>query len=328
MSFRLIKNKTILIAPLDWGLGHATRCVPLVKQLIKHNLIILGVTDTTRLILDEEFPELEKIDLEPYAIRYSKYWPVGIQLLINAPRILGVIKRENAQLKQIIKKFSIDCIISDNRFGLYHKDVESIYMTHQLQIQAGLFSRLANIIHKQFIQNFDKIWVPDFEDATQTLAGELSRNFEFKNVEYIKPLSRLNRLDDAKDDFDYLCLLSGPEPLRTQIEEKLIFKANKSNKKIVVVRGSHQVIEISVKANVTVINMPSNDELSRLICSSKTILCRSGYSTLMDLYFLKKKQLILIPTPGQFEQLYLAQYWHQKFGAKFFFEHQLLSFQF
>ena len=248
--------------------------------------------------------------------------------MLDAPKILGTIKKENTQLKQIIQKFNIDCVISDNRFGLYHKDVESIYMTHQLQIQAGLFSRLANIIHNQFMKNFDKIWVPDFEDATQALAGELSRNFEFKNVEYIKPLSRLNRLDNAKDDFDYLCLLSGPEPLRTQIEEKLILKANKSNKKIVVVRGSHKVIGISVNANITIINMPNSDELSRLICSSKTVLCRSGYSTLMDLYALKKKQMVLIPTPGQSEQLYLAQYWHQKFGTKILFEHQLKRFQF
>lgn len=328
MTARLIQNRTILIAPLDWGLGHATRCVPLVRKLSKHNRMILGVTETTRFIFDDEFPDLEKISLPPYAIRYSKYWPVSVKLLFDAPRIFGIIKNENTQLKQIIQKFNIDCIISDNRFGLYHQDVESIYMTHQLQIQAGLFSRLANVIHEKFIQNFDKIWVPDFEDSTRALAGNLSRNFHFKNVEYIEALSRLNRLDDSKDDFDYLCLLSGPEPLRTQIEEKLILRANATNKRIVFVRGSNKLIGIAVNTNVTIINMPNSDELSRLICSSKTVLCRSGYSTLMDLYALKKKRMVLIPTPGQSEQLYLAQYWHQKFGAKILFEHQLASFQF
>lgn len=292
------------------------------------NVVILGVTKTTALIFDEEFPTLKKIDIEPYNITYSKIIPLNIKLLFDTPRILGVIKKEQQQLAQIIKENQIDVVISDNRFGLYNKEVECIYITHQLNIQAGIFSFIANKIHHRYIKQFSIVWVPDFEEESKCLAGKLSRNTLLKNVVYIGPLSRLQKVDRVEDEFDYLCLLSGPEPLRTELENALIAKANLSDKKICIVRGTKQSLSLLVNGNIKIIDMPSVLQLSQLICNSKVIACRSGYSTLMDFHHLQKTNCILIPTPWQDEQVYLANYWQQKFGSKVIQQKDLSLFKF
>jgi predicted glycosyltransferase len=322
----LIKNKIIFISPLDWGLGHATRCVPLIKRLMQDNVVVLGITKTTALIFNEEFPTLKKMDIEPYNISYSKKIPLSIKLLFDAPRILGVIKKEKQQLQQIIKEHKIEVVISDNRFGLSNKNVECIYMTHQLNIQAGVFSFIANQIHRHYIKQFNSVWIPDFEDEKNCLAGKLSRNASLKNVTYLGSLSRLQKVCETKVEYDYLCLLSGPEPLRAELEIILIEKAIQSDKKICIVRGTNLEQKSFVNKNVTIVDLPSAKELSQFICNSKTVVCRSGYSTLMDLHQLQNTNCILIPTPAQHEQVYLANYWEQKFGAKVINQKDLASF--
>lgn len=324
----ILRNKIIFIAPLDWGLGHATRCVPLIKELKEHNEVILGVTKTTSFIFDEEFHDLKKINIVPYNIRYSKKIPLGLTLLLDSPRILNVINKENEQLKDIIKEHKIDVVISDNRFGLYNKNVECIYITHQLNIRAGLFSFFANKIHQHYIKKFDRIWVPDFEDEQKSLAGKLSKNKNLKNVIYVGPLSRLPIVPKTEEQFDFLCLLSGPEPLRTFFESLLIEKAKDTNKRICLVRGTIAEYNYQLPGNVTLMEMPSAEILSHLIQNSHTIVCRSGYSTLMDLHHLKKKSVILVPTSGQCEQIYLADYWKQKFGARVLLQKDLKLFDF
>ncbi|MBL7936532.1 MAG: glycosyltransferase [Bacteroidia bacterium] len=302
--------------------------MPLIKQLMEDNVVILGVTKTTSLIFDEEFPQLKKVDVIPYDIRYSKSLTLAVKLLADAPRIFKVIKRERKQLAQIIKDYQIDVVISDNRFGLFHKNTECIYITHQLNIQAGLFSFIANKIHHYYMAQFNTVWVPDLEDRSKSLAGELSRKNRAKNVEYIGYLSRLPIIEIKENTYDYLCLLSGPEPLRTKLERVLIKKANESDKQICIVRGSRKELKFFTNKNVTVVNTPVSDELAKIITHSTTIVCRSGYSTLMDLHHLQKKNCILIPTPGQEEQEYLAGYWSQKFGSQVIREKELSSFSF
>lgn len=324
----MIKGKTIFISALDWGLGHATRCVPLIKQLQKDNIIVLGVTPLTSLVFDEEFPDLKKVSVEPYDIKYSDRLSLSLKLLLDAPRIFSVIKKERTQLRKIIHDYSIDVVISDNRFGLYNSRVKSIYITHQMQIQAGLFSGLANKIHHRFMKYFGEIWIPDFENEEACLAGKLSRNKKFKNVFYIGPLSRLAVSESKIKEFDYLCLLSGPEPKRTELETLLMQRAVLSDKKICLLRGTHLVMEDVPPMNVKVIDLPNSKQLSDLITSSSTIVCRSGYSTLMDLYSLRNTNCILIPTPGQSEQVYLAEYWKGKFGAKVLEQENLKTFGF
>lgn len=280
---------------------------------MQHNRVVLGVTSTTALIFDEEFPGLQKVELEPYAISYSKVLPLPLKLLFDSGRIRRVIKKEREQLKDIINTYHIDVVISDNRFGLSNPAVECIYMTHQLQIRAGLFSALANAIHRSYMKQFNQVWVPDVE-GKDALAGELSAKKSFKNVRYIGPLTRLKN-QAAIAPFDVLCLLSGPEPQRTVLENKLL-KCLPGNKDVVIVRGTKKALETVAPSTARMIDLPDAKALSQLIKAADTVVCRSGYSTLMDLYALQKKQLILVPTPGQSEQLYLATYWKEKFGAE------------
>jgi hypothetical protein len=321
------KNKIIFVAPLDWGLGHATRCVPLIRKLSLNNTLILGVTPLTKIIFDDEFPNLKKIDLEPYNISYSKKQSLTLKLLLDFPRIKKVIKKENEQLKHLIKENKIEVVISDNRLGLFNKAIETVYITHQVNIQAGIFSFLANKIHHYYIKKYNRVWIPDYDNNQQSLAGKLSHPSPFKNTSYIGTLSRLEKNASDEFSFDYLFLVSGPEPHRTSFENTLIEIATKTNKKVCLVRGTHLNLETKLSKNITVFDLPNSKILSQLITNSDTILFRSGYSSLMDLHHLNKSKLILIPTPSQPEQIYLAKYWQNKFGAKNIKQSKLKDFE-
>jgi predicted glycosyltransferase len=208
---------------------------------------------------------------------------------------------------------------------LYHSNAECIYITHQLNIQAGWLSSIANKVHHHYIKYFNQVWIPDFEEQAKSLAGLLSRNHTLKNVTYIGPLSRLEPSTAILEDLDYLFLLSGPEPQRTILETALFETASKSNKSICMVRGSNVPQAVRSNTSVSVINYATSDQLSNLMQRAKTIVCRSGYSTLMDLSALHKKKIVLIPTPGQREQEYLADYWKETYQAKVILQKDLLN---
>lgn len=281
----------------------------------------------TSVILDEEFPKLKKVSIEPYDIKYSSWLPLSFKLLFDSFRINRVIKKEKKQLEVIVKEHQISVVISDNRFGLYHPAIESVYITHQLNIQAGWLSSIANKIHHHYIKKFSQVWVPDFEEPTKGLAGLLSRNHSLKNVTYIGPLSRLMPSHTIVEDLDYLFLLSGPEPQRTILETALFEMALTSNKSICMVRGSNASLSVKSNTSMSVINYAASDQLSNLMQRAKTIVCRSGYSTLMDLNALHKKYIVLIPTPGQQEQEYLADYWKEVYHAKIVLQKDLKVFR-
>ena len=291
------------------------------------NEVILGVTPTTSIILDEEFPRLKKISIEPYDIKYSSWLPLSFKLLMDSFRTSQVIRKEKKQLDVIVKKHRINVVISDNRFGLHHSNAECIYITHQLNIRAGWLSSIANKVHYQYIKHFNQVWIPDFEEQAKSLAGFLSRNHNLNNATYIGPLSRLEPSTAIIEDLDYLFLLSGPEPQRTILETALIEIALKSNKSICMVRGSN--ISLSDKSNnaISMIDYATSSQLSILMQRAKTIVCRSGYSTLMDLSALHKKKMVLIPTPGQQEQEYLADYWKEMHHAKVILQKDLKDFR-
>lgn len=295
---------------------------------MQDNTVILGVTDLTRLVLDEEFPELKKVNIVPYQISYAKNHRQWLKLLMDAPRIFRVIAAEHAQLNAIVKQHNIDMVISDNRFGLYHQKVPGIYITHQLHIRAGLFSGIANAIHNYYLKRYQQVWVPDYEDRNLSLAGDLSRPLDFKPVKYIGPLSRLSFNEAITKEYKYLCLLSGPEPQRSILEAALAKAMQGFSEKACVVRGTTGKMQVAFPDQVKVIDMADAAGLSGLIASSETIVCRSGYSTLMDLHCLKNTKCVLIPTPGQGEQEYLAEYWHQKFGARVWNQHESDQFHF
>lgn len=325
----MFTGKTIFIAPLDWGLGHATRCVPIIKELLKDNTVILGITPLTKTILEPEFPQLKKIELPAYEIEYSKTLPLWIKLGLSYPRLSQIIAKEKKLLDKIISENNINVVISDNRFGLYSSKVHCVFMTHQVFLKAPAFQKLAQSVNKKYILKYNEVWVPDHASSETNLSGELSHGTHFhKNVKYIGPKSRLQDVicDVEKNKYDYLFLLSGPEPGRTTLEAALVKKAKEAHKKIALVRGSRFKIQDSRTEGIDIFDFPSKEELKKLILSSQKIICRSGYSTLMDMHLLGKKELILIPTPGQSEQEYLAEYWHNQFGTTTLLEKNIQHF--
>lgn len=311
----MFSDKTIFISALDWGLGHSTRCVPLIRELKKNNRIIIGVTPITRPVFEEEFPTLEKINVPAYDIKYSSFLPLWLKLLTDWRRISSVIKKENTLLDNIIEKYKIDVVISDNRFGLHSKKTHCIFVTHQLFLKTPFANAVAQHINRKYILNFDEVWVPDYEDALQSLNGGLSHGKHFhKNIKYIGPKSRLTKTNPAEKKYDYLVLISGPEPQSTKLKNMLLHKiAGFPDLKFALVSPSGTKINAD---NMDVFIAPTNQQLSEIICASEKIICRSGYSTLMDLHQLDKKKLVLIPTPGQTEQEYLAEYWHKKYFSE------------
>ena len=327
----MLKGKTILVAPLDWGMGHATRCVPIIRQLIQDNTVLLGVTKVSKVIFDEEFPQLKQVELPSYQIEYSSVLPLWLKLALDSPRIAGIVLQENKALEKIIEEHKIDVVVSDNRFGLYNSKVHSIFITHQLFLKTPIFNLPAQVINKNYILKFDEVWVPDLEDESESLSGALSHGDHYhKNVKYIGPQSRLKdcKTESPLKKYDILILLSGPEPLRTDLEKLLIQNFSESDKKIALARGvlrdrDKGSLRKEAVGNMDMFDIPEKEKLKGLILNSERIICRSGYSTLMDMYALEKTNLMLIPTPGQTEQEYLAGYWWQKFGAKYLHQHEL-----
>ena len=308
-------QKRVLVAPLDWGLGHATRCVPIITALLAQGLeVFIGAEKTAAALLQKEFPIVKIIPLQGYDISYSQtkqffLWKIISQL----PKIMSAIIRENNWLKKIINEYKIDIVISDNRFGLYNKNVYCIFITHQLQIKTGnhFIEKIVQKINYKYINRFNECWVID-EEGNNNLAGELSHPTTLPKtaVRYIGVLSRFKR-QEVEKKYDLLALLSGPEPQRTIFENMLLAQLQTLPLDIVVVRGLPIEEEILEVGDLKIYNHLSADSLNRMILSSKIIIARSGYTTLMDIAALQQKA-IFVPTPGQTEQEYLATYLSDK----------------
>lgn len=301
-------SKTILVAPLNWGLGHATRCIPIIKALQENNFIPIIASDGIALdLLKKEFPYLKFLELPSYQIEYAKNgkyfkW----KLLKNCPKMIEAILEEKKLIKKWIKKYDIDGIISDNRLGVFSKKVPSVFITHQLNVLTGNTTWLSSILHQNIIRKYTECWVPDNEGEIN-LAGELShlKNHDL-NIKYIGPLSRMHYKKTEKK-YDLMILLSGPEPQRGMLEEKLKKEILNYNGKVLFIKG---IIEKEQKKeqldNITFYNFMHSRQLEQVLNESEIILCRSGYTSIMDLAKLNKKAFF-IPTPGQYEQLYLAK---------------------
>ena len=310
-----IYKTTILIAPLDWGLGHATRCVPIIKELLKNNCnVIIGAEAATASLLKKEFPELLIIQINGYRIKYSKkIYFLPFKIFIQIPRILKHIYKEHLWVKKVVKKHSINAIISDNRFGLFHSNMPSIFITHQLLVKTGhsFSEKIIQNINHWFIQKYKFCWIPDFKGSTN-IAGELSHPKSYpKNVQYIGGLSRFEKQENVKKKYELLIILSGPEPQRTIFENILLSQLKHTKGPILLVRGlpendtSSSFQQNNIHAHVQIVNHLTANDLNDAMLQSKLVISRSGYTTVMDLIKLQQKA-ILVPTPGQTEQLYLA----------------------
>ncbi len=314
-----ISHKKILIAPLDWGLGHATRCIPVIQNLLEqNNEVVIAADGAIEKLLNNEFPNLNFLKLFNYNVQYSNngkwlWW----KLLKQIPHLLKCFKKENQWLDNIVEKEKIEVVISDNRYGLFTKKCSSIFITHQLQLQMPEGFKWAESITKNLIEkrikNFDECWIPDYESEEKSLSGKLSHcNSKLRNIKFIEPLSRFKKLNlsNSKIESDILILISGPEPQRTLLEEKVFSQLphqKELDKKIIVIGGKVRNVALLGEFPNLVQYFPyvNPSEILSYLIGAKKIICRSGYSTIMDLDAIGKSA-IFIPTPGQTEQIYLA----------------------
>lgn len=314
-----LAGKKLLVVPLDWGLGHATRCVPVIRDLLNSDCEVwLAGEGAQEKLLREEFPSLPFLPLKGYRVQYAKTAFAG-KILLQIPSILTSIKEEKQWLKEQVTKYGFEAVISDNRYGLYHENIFSVFITHQLCIKSSLGKWSEKILQKwnyKFINRFNECWIPD-EEGENNLAGELSHPVKLPKVQlkYIGLLSRFSSfspLGGRRIKDHLLIILSGPEPQRTILENKVVDEIAKYPRSATIVRGLPGERNIIPSTNsINFYNHLSSEELNAEAMKAEFIISRSGYSTIMDIAALQKKS-ILIPTPGQTEQEYLADHLMKK----------------
>ena len=293
------------MSPLDWGLGHATRCVPIIEGLIARNIeVILAANGSAQDYLVSRFPELKILKPPAYDITYSG-GRAFFDILLQTPKILKNIDEENRWLGNKINELNIDAVISDNRYGM-SGDIPSVIITHQTSPRgpALLQGKLRRMVSKH-LANFDHCWIPD--DPDQSLSGELS-NTEDLTIPYshIGPISRLNPIKITQLG-TILGLVSGPETQRTDFENNLREFLTSTGQESVLICGKPKSVATSVDGLITTHSHLDDESLAKAMLEAEYIFCRSGYSTILDLAKLGLKAN-LIPTRGQPEQVYLAEH--------------------
>lgn len=306
---------TILVAPLNWGLGHAARVIPIINRLINEGAeVILGGDGESLILLRAEFPQLPYVELPELKITYSKGKSQVWAMLKQLPAIIRHSIKEHKAIKDIVKRYNITKVISDNRFGLYGSGAYSIYITHQIMVKMPawlkLLEPLVYRIHKSVIERYNECWVPDYADTERSLAGDLTHSYPLPcNARFIGPLSRFEKLKDCCKpiDCDVLAIMSGVEPHRTIYEKSIAERYRDSSLKVILVRGkafTKDGGDINY-GNIDVKGVLSASELLPYILGAKKIICRSGYTSVMDMHLLGKTNVEWSATPGQTEQEYL-----------------------
>ena len=306
----------ILFTVLNWGLGHASRSIPIIKHLItaKIELIIASDGDAL-LLLQKEFPHQIFETLPAYNIKYSKNAKdFDKTIFLQLSRLGKIIQEENLVCKKLIVKHNITHIISDNRYGCYQKNIPSAIICHQLTLQHKNFlsKKIMNEVHFKLLNKFDEIWIPDYKE--NNLAGEISKTKNKKLLQKIKHIGALSRLknEHLEKKYDFAIILSGPEPQRTILENTLYQQTISLNKKTAFVRGvSSKENHLESTKKVKIFSLLESTQLNKILNQTEIVICRAGYSSIMDLVILNKKAII-IPTLGQTEQEYLARHLKSK----------------
>ena len=305
----------ILVSPLDWGLGHATRVTSVIRQRLAegHRVIIAG-SGASLDLLSLEFPQLTTVQLPSFSPRFSKYAHQVQALAVQIPAFLRSIHDEYLATRRIVEEHAIDEIISDNRYGVRSERCKSVIIAHQLRPRISSLcprpvEQMLAATLGQMLQKFDECHIPDIAPYPDGLAGELAKPLGTKlNIKYIGLMSRLphDNLEHIPG-VDTLCIVSGPEPQRSIFEQRLTEHFAGRPGRCVIVQGKPGRSEVREVGNIRLVPHCDAHTLASLISSAGIIVCRSGYSSVMDLYSLGKRA-VLVPTPGQPEQEYLASH--------------------
>lgn len=304
-------TRKVVIAPLDWGLGHATRIIPIIRYLVDSGrTVTVAATSTGINVIRSEFPNLEYLTIPGYSMDYPRKGRYFLfHMFRRLPRLIAAIRREYRWLKDAQHTHRWDLIISDNRYGFRHPEVPSVFITHQINIRTEISQgadQLVKKLNNALINRFDVCWIPD-QEAAPGLAGSLSHGQIPPTARYIGPLSRLIHQPSIKRS-GLLIMLSGPEPQRTLIEFTILNELKNYNGKVTFIRGLPEAKEIPFSANEhKILNHLPAEALGRSLAEAELVICRAGYSSVMDLVA-TNTPAVLIPTPGQTEQEYLARH--------------------
>jgi uncharacterized protein (TIGR00661 family) len=313
-----MQTMNIIYAVCSWGLGHATRSLPIIRKLISegHHLTIISHGRPIELLQKELETSVEFYDVQDYPMLLSEnsrqflaksmiYWPVFIKRIES-----GLI-----QLQKILQKKSYHLIISDARYDMYSKTIPSYFISHQMRIMNPLRIRMfetgSELFNKFFFKRFKGILIPDY--TKDDLSGDLSHNLkriDTSKIHYIGALSDFTEKKTPKK-IDYLISLSGPEPQRSIIEQTILSQISEIDGEIVMTLGKTEIDSKNKQDNITIYSFLPKEKREKLLNQAKMVIARSGYSTIMDLAVIHTKAL-LIPTPGQIEQEYLGQYHNMK----------------
>lgn len=318
----LTLGRNILICPLNWGLGHATRCVPIIRDLTNQgHKVIIAADEGPLAFLQKEFPDHEFIRFPGFSPKYSRSNTQVFKMMAAFPGALRDFRRDHKTVEWIVKQHNIDTVISDNRFGCWSKHAHSVFITHQLHIQVPKLwkwtSPIVNLFNNSYIKKYDEVWVPDVENEP-SLGGKLSHpalnGIKTKYIGYLSRFTADNQHVTEKTN-KFLIILSGPEPQRTMFEDIVLKQARETNDNILILRAKPDSSELlsDIPANVSMFNHVDDEMFVKLVDSAETIVCRGGYSSLMDLAALGRTAF-LVPTPGQTEQEYLAKHLSQSEG--------------
>lgn len=311
----------VLVAPLNWGLGHAARCVPLVNRfLAQGDEVVLGGDGESLVLLQKHFPTLPVVRLADLSLSYSAGGSQVGAMLRALPKIVRAAWADHRLLGELLDREHLDLVVSDNRFGLFSQRTRCVYVTHQLLIRLPWMYRwlepLAARLHGWVGRHYAEVWVPDYEDVERSLSGELGhpKKQGYGSVRYIGPLSRFEgkkipMKPSRIGSFEVVTVLSGLEPQRSMLEEEIENRYVGREERVLIVEGkpSKPMLQ-ATKANITIVPYMDDAQLMAVLQQAHRIIARSGYSTIMDLAVLHLlDRAELIATPGQPEQEYLAQ---------------------
>ena len=309
-----IKNNNVLVCPLDWGLGHAARCIPIINELTARGAnVIIAASGRASDLLRLEFPKLHHINFKGFSPSYPVSGNMAGKMLRSLPSFIYQLITEKYRLSEIIKVHKIDIVISDNRYGLINKNTFNVILIHQIRIKVPRWLKglepFLSLINRSLISRFDHCWIPDFADE-DNLSGELSHSVRLpKNASYIGPLSRFQGRDHRAGTTEpyLLVLLSGPEPQRSLLENIIITQMCDHAMPVILIGGKTEESGIPrTVGNLTIYPYATEEVLFKFLVSASLIICRPGYSTIMDLAATAGKALF-VPTPGQTEQEYLGE---------------------
>jgi len=300
-----INSLRILLSPLNWGLGHVSRTVPIIQLLLaQNNEVIICCDENQEQYYRTYFPDLWYVPHQGYPFYFQGKGNWTLDILRNYVSLKHYLSEEKKKVEDLVEKFNSDLVISDQRFGFVSKKVRSIVISHQLNLPVPNWNIVAKFINKRLLSKFDEVWIPDTTE--QKYSGVLS-NGRHKGKYFIGTKSRFEKVEkNAVKTYEYLGIVSGPSPYNQQLLDLLMKKLAASNHKYAIIVPNALYQENKNSNYIALIPSPEHEEFVRLIKESKTVISRSGYSTIMDL-IQTGNDGILIPTPGQAEQLYLAK---------------------